>query len=230
MHACMHVCHLRAMSQWQPITLEKCHSDNNLWDRRPEIWCHATARRVLCVTKIRMNIWCLKNLNSKAAELEISKRTGILNQMTQHVANIRRSTELIISQLTVICTTFHPCNDQWPSIPVVKCSMSNRKSCSNMQHDAIQWQNGATKVTLTLKIESIEMREQLWFQIVWWNKITEPSEAGTNQREELWHWRARGEDTEQLCYMKLWSKEQLCFRVLVPQSLLKKQKAPLLDP
>jgi len=51
------------MSQWQPITLEKCHS-GSLWDRKPELWCHAPAgegylrskntHRICCVKKLRM--------------------------------------------------------------------------------------------------------------------------------------------------------------------------------
>jgi len=53
-------CHIRVMSQWQPLILEKCHS-GNLWDRKPELWCHATAGEgSLCNKNTHLVCWVKK--------------------------------------------------------------------------------------------------------------------------------------------------------------------------
>jgi len=55
------------MSQWQPITVEKCHS-GNLWDRKPEPWCHATAAEGSLRNKNTHQICCVKKLRMAQAQ------------------------------------------------------------------------------------------------------------------------------------------------------------------
>ena len=55
------------MSQWQPITMEKCHS-GNLWDRKPELWCHATAGEGSLHDKNAHQICCVKKLHMTQAQ------------------------------------------------------------------------------------------------------------------------------------------------------------------